>query len=127
MSIRSWKKEFAPGSPEMISKRSDLEMLKWCLQKWIGLAKENLQKHNLRKVGNILCCKTEIYPVNATTCPLCLLSMRHDCENCPIYETRGDVSCDDVTDLEDRSPFVCWVDLGYPEPMIDAISEAMKM
>jgi hypothetical protein len=127
MSIRSWKKEFAPGSIKEISKRTGYAILQWCLHKWIGLRKENLQKHNLRKDGFFLCGKTETYSVNATTCPLCLLSMRHDCENCPIYEARGDVSCDDTRDYEDYSPFVCWVDTGDPEPMIDAIRDAMDM
>ena len=49
MSFETWKCEYNPQRPNVFinEERSDVEMLEYELKLWIGLKKENLEKHSV--------------------------------------------------------------------------------
>lgn len=49
------------------------------------------------------------------------------CSVCPVYQSREKWACDTQrTDEDNNSPYFIWVDEGDPEPMIEALTYALK-
>jgi len=118
----SWTSEFYPINASDAC-HSDIQALEHSLQKWIGLRKENLEKHGwLRKWG---LAPIEVY---SSTCALCQRHCENDtigatCKTCPLYIERG-AKCYDHVVMDDRlnnNPYNDFINYGLPETMIKLI------
>jgi len=92
MSIKSWKEEFYPVPAQKVSKK---DAIKHSLTKWLGLTKENLEKHGLRSHwGGLLAIDPGahkiFFTIDDNTCALCHHYMEYQndepCINCPLVK-----------------------------------------
>lgn len=129
MSDATWEEEFYPidasewNGNAKDSLHNQIGATKHSLQKWKGLRKENLEKHKLEEAP---------ISVSSSTCALCQLADiedRGDCDTCPLFRCRGDVSCDNETENECHSPYRAYVDVSPsdPEPMIRELECTLEM
>lgn len=122
--IETWKAEFYPvGADECPHDQA----LSHSLQKWRGLRHDALMAHGLTTTsGGDLKSGGVVFRVDASTCALCEAHPR--CDGCPLFESRGEVSCDFQTEREEEankpSPFEAWQTDQDPEPMIAALLAA---
>lgn len=127
MTEASWMAEFYPIPADDRGLRIGpvSAVVRHSLQKWLGARPENLKRHGLEKP-----------PVrfDAVTCALCVRFIAPDatlqtrnCENCPLYRVRGEVSCVDRRVDEDCDPLLLFEDYGDPEPMILWLERALEM
>lgn len=124
MSIRSWKEEFYP--PICISDMFDLG---WAsahsLQKWEGLSRSNLTKHNVVLSKCVIEGKNgEYFVFSGMNCALCVRYYRskkrgEECSTCPLYKTTGK-ACH-----HDDSAWSIWMATRNFRPMISALKEAL--
>lgn len=122
MSIETWKAEFYPIDASQTHRD---EAIDHSLQKWLGLEPENLAKHNVKLrwhkvMDESITLDDSCVPgvqIDGSTCALCHHYMDHDwdedegeyespCHDCPLYQARGGVACDDETsdEWEDERP-----------------------
>lgn len=119
MSGDSWKAEFYPS--EAKDHPGDI---RHSLRKWIGLRKENLERHGL--VSEFLDASLqdednyEVIPVDDTTCSLCVKYLNWDCGACPVVAVTG--SWCGARD----SPYDIYATTGDPEPMIKVLRECLE-
>lgn len=107
MSEQSWLKEFYPVSADEVPENL---AIKHSLQKWYGLRKESLSKHDL---------SSPPIDVNSDSCSLCQQYNDGYCNRCPLAEFNG-TECDRMND--DRiNIFVQYIRINNPEPMIAAL------
>lgn len=142
MSLESWLEEFYPIPADKSTREGAVEH---SLQKWIGLRKENLDKHecsvtgpahkeharvvskDLERIGYLL--------ISSNTCSLCYHYYNDSppdeenyCSACPLYQSLG-MACDAASwDGTEIGPFARWYysngnDL---EPMIKALEEIKR-
>jgi len=124
MSLQTWKKEFYTEDATNVSKEDAIEH---SLKKWRGLTKENLEKHCVVRLRDLICDingSSRLY-IDKDSCALCLTS-GDDCTSCPLFESREDVSCDSTTNDEKTSPYHAFTRDGNAEPMIKALEEAKE-
>lgn len=120
MSIETWKQEFYVE--ELAD--NDLDATQNCLTKWIGLRKENLDKHDIliNFFGNIFDKENDVFYIDINSCQLCRLYVDCGCKGCPLFKFLGK-ECDDGTD----SIFSSWHSGSNPEPMIAALEKTIEM
>lgn len=144
MSLKSWREEFYPINIEDIQnfkELSEYELIQISLTKWLGLLKENLDKHDVdtehKKVfethwlDNFQNCEDYV-EIAAESCSLCVRFLYRDnphnpyptyaCFECPLYKALGDKRCDDYGE-----PFHIWICTSNPEPMIKALEKALSV
>lgn len=142
MSMESWKEEFYPATAEEMKDRFDsrsataADLIKHCIQKWVGARESNLVRHGLSKVSDD-CFLAEdtaggykCFDFDSQSCALCAVYQSqseryHPCERCPLYVSRDHVSCTNKSDSEDISPYDDFIDNNNPEPMIEALEDAL--
>jgi hypothetical protein len=138
MSLETWKREFYP-IPASKAKRKDgeLVLIEHSLRKWRGLRKKALRKHGLEMNFNVIREKEAVYHalrIDSTTCSLCKVyggqgSVSEGpppCDDCPLSVLLGK-RCDETNALDDAgSPYIKWIDLGDPEPMIKALERCRR-
>lgn len=97
MSEQSWKDEFYPIEATEVEV-DDLEAVNHSLQKWIGLRKENLQKHEINE---------PLIAIGSQSCALChqYIVKNDDCIGCPLFRARIYIQCDERTPEEITSPW----------------------
>jgi hypothetical protein len=122
VSLASWKAEFYPKPADETTPE---EAVAHSLQKWRGMRAEALARHGLVRremtiyeEGNFL----NSLNFDAYTCALCANQEGRGCEGCPLFESRGEVGCDEPMDEEERSPYSA----SGPEPMIAALEKAAE-
>lgn len=144
-SMESWKEEFYPVTAEEMKDRFDsrsataADLIKHCIRKWVGARGSNLVRHGLSKVsddsflteGAAEAEEEECFDFDSGSCALCVAyqsqSVRyHSCEDCPLYVSRDHVSCTSKSDSEDISPYDEFIDNNDPEPMIEALEDALS-
>ena len=123
MSLKTWMAEFYPAPARDALKEQAVEH---SLRKWIGLRKENLERHGIvdaepYSIGTM--------HIDASSCALCKhywsLNDEHACVMCPLAIVRGGVSCDCPTAEEGLSgPLSVWRSRCDPEPMIAWLKKA---
>lgn len=147
MSLKTWKEEFYQKNPS--KKMSTLEAVEHSLQKWEGLRKQNLKKHEIRpswdnrEIRNDKV--SENLEISTKTCALCVKFYDEDysdvdsetCTKCPLYISRGGYACDKETpdedeldlgeDIYNKHPFSRWCDSANPMPMIKELKKTLKM
>lgn len=104
MSLKTWKKEFYIP----VSKVSKKNALQHSLTKWIGLRKENLEKHGVEYDSYIraITFKGSMLEIDAGLCK------NYDfCEDCPLKDCK----------IEYRY----FIRTSNPEPMISLIQQAI--
>lgn len=109
MSKESWREEFYPKPANETTKE---EAASHSLRKWIGLRKENRDKHEVGKYP---------IPLDWSTCALCYhyIESSGGCPNCPLNQLLG-TTCDD--NYLDTSPYHHYTFMHTnPEPMIKAL------
>jgi hypothetical protein len=118
MSKESWLAEYYPKDATEIEAK---DAIAFSLNKWKGLRKENLEKHELEKAP---------IPVNSSTCPLCNLYEKS--RTCPFFKIHSKES---LKELHGESPEDCvacdqewkhWFWKKDPDPMIEALEELEK-
>lgn len=137
MSIETWTQEFYPCRAN--SAEAHERAVDHSLQKWIGLRRENLEKHGLIQVGYRLysaedvTCLRPVFQIDVGTCSLC--SVYHDssadfvgspdsdeweplpeCRECPLSKVRDGVPCDYARKSETNSPYYLGTRPGGPDP-----------
>ena len=147
MSVETWKKEFYPVEAETLAKSTALKATEHSLQKWLGLRKKNLKKHDMivGGWGDIYSdpgknSDTASFSIDAESCALCVKFEEKDhigenksesCKTCPLCRVRGGVSCDTCDSGrkgEYDSPWWSWCgEKKNPEPMIRWLRRAKKM
>lgn len=135
MTLKSWKAEFYPITAGQAAKKSLVEAVEHSIQKWNGLRKANLKKHNL-EVGYLDRIEDEdgdTLGIDVDSCALCkkFVVPNGKCDGCPLFESRGKVTCDNYTKKEfeeedGNHPFGEWCDWNNPVPMIRALKKALK-
>ena len=129
MSFQSWQKEFYPKPADRTSKASATAH---SLQKWLGLTKKNLKKHQCKMVyGRVLSESGGGLDIDAASCALCHHYFhydRNDCGKCPLYLVRGSVKCDHTMATEERDPYGLGTncDGGAPSRMIFWLRKAVQ-
>lgn len=124
MSLETWKEEFYPIDAEYVSEEEDA--VAHSLRKWIGLRKENLDKHRISSTGWIGISDGDEYVyIDSSTCALCQRYFDdeavNECASCPLFDLLGK-RCDNGDD----SPFVIWGEYENPEPMIAALKQLVE-
>jgi hypothetical protein len=121
MSTETWKAEF---SPPLKKRATRLEMVDWCIRKWVGLRKKNLDKHSVPEPYALMISDGDIW-INTAEDPLCeRYQKQYECPRCPVFMASKTNPCDD-TDHE--SAWWKWEHNDNPEPMIRALRKAKKM
>jgi hypothetical protein len=112
MSLESWKAEYYPVPADQCPPEQAVEH---SLRKWIGLRRENLERHGMRAMSeDITDAQTsEWFRIGASTCSLC--ETHTICRGCPLLAGQ----CVDGMNA--------WWDDHDPEPMIAALEAALKM
>lgn len=122
MSLKTWKEEFYPIDAEYVSEEDAVEH---SLRKWIGLRKENLDKHRISTGWTGISDGDEDVYIDSSTCALCQRYFDdeavNECASCPLFDLLGK-RCDNGDD----SPFVIWGEYENPEPMIAALEQLVK-
>lgn len=130
MSLDSWKAEFYPVEADQVPKK---QAIAHALQKWIGLRKENLNRHGLQVFCSTIWEKTEgvfyqdapVMAINADSCSLCHFYLKKQCEKCPLFATTGHRECEGDLDNGVYSPYEHWQSFHNPERMITALQQAL--
>ncbi len=133
MSLESWKREFY-GTPASPPSEHVAVAIQHSLTKWIGLRKENLERHGLKKFGVVITADEAIGPefsINGGTCALCVKYVstnnhEGDCGDCPLKELLGE-PCDVEQEDGNPGPYDHWSETGDPEPMIKALEETLEV
>jgi hypothetical protein len=149
MSLETWKAEFYPIKARE-THRSDA--IDHSLQKWLGLLPENLAKHHVTLVaGEVVDIFVDLDNpstrgvfIDGDSCSLCHHYMDHDfdeeegeyeshCHDCPLYQARGGVACDDETsgewESEQPSPWHSFTrakNKNDPKPMIHWLTKTKE-
>lgn len=124
MSVESWKEEFYPIDAHEVEKE---DAAKHSLQKWIGLRKVNLDKHNVRLEVTEVRNDTSRFQFSDDTCALCVyyyspkIFSERKCGNCPITKILGK-----ACDADYNSPWYLFADAGKIEPMISVLEKAVS-
>lgn len=150
MTFNTWKKEFYPINARTAADKAktvdgfdDVALVQHSLKKWIGLRDENLKRHGVEIVeynhgskyitsgGNRL---VELH-IDSGSCALCDAHIKsydehdHPCETCPLYQSRGNIACDDYNEYEDEEnvepPWFQFSTNDDPEPMIKALEDTL--
>ena len=136
MSFKTWKEEFYPIDAKQCE--PGIQAIMHSLQKWIGLRRENLKRHNMvyaiedgygKDYGGIRGRHShkdhEDLSVSDESCALCrhyeMDNQWNACERCPIFKACGE-SCDNADD----SPYRIFRDTGNPEPMIEMLETTLR-
>jgi hypothetical protein len=128
MSLKTWKKEFYPIPASNSTKTGSIAH---SLQKWIGLLKKNLKKHEVYvdRIGYLIDSNDEsdFLPIDCASCSLCWHYYAKDssiclCYGCPLYIALGNKKCD----LEENAPYTIWELTDDARPMINALRRALK-
>lgn len=130
MSLKTWKKEFYPITALQAKRTLDVVgLVEHAIQKWTGLKKSNLQKHDGYKADSMYWVnfgEGSYLDVTTETCSLCREFWQEFCTGCPLYESRGQARCDQQLDKEKDSPYGTWMDTGSPSSMLKALRKALK-
>ena len=148
MSIESWKAEFYSTDARMYggldkSPGTTVFAILHSLQKWRGLTKENLRKHDLSRVNGRLFDGVSRdwdkgFLINDRSCALCHMFYVNDdfdhprpparCGSCPLRIEQG-IPCDvdnDLGSITSVSPFRWFILTGDPQPMINLLERALR-
>lgn len=127
MSIVTWRKEFCTVPAEQMKDAPLEEAINHSLRKWKGLRQDNLLKHGLHRNRNdawrVVDGRTGAShaTVSSAQCALCVKFLTAKCFECPlnVSGTRlsGREGCIKV--------YSAWADQYTPEPMIQALEEAL--
>jgi hypothetical protein len=123
MSKKSWMAEFYPVDASV--PKTPKAALLHSIQKWEGLRKVNLKKHNIYAWGKSLVSGNNRFMyIDSSTCALCVVCQ---CNKCPLYMARDECRCDDPNSEYDKNnaPFQCFSVSGNPEPMIAFLEKAL--
>lgn len=133
MSLKTWKAEFYPVSASTAARKGKVAAIEHSIQKWKGLTKANMKKHKVKHDSyGVFDMKDEDafmadehLAFTDDTCALCKKyyhsSLGITCGSCPLFQVVG-VSCGDGY----GDPFSAFVDDGNPQPMIRALTKALK-
>lgn len=136
MSVKTWKEEFYPVPAVDVPAA---EAAAHSLRKWIGARPENLARHDVRlngETGSVMDDTDDRVRFTSVTCALCarffdienIENQSEACRQCPLALARGGVSCTDVIEDEDESPFYMLTsDKPSPEPMISWLEKAVAV
>lgn len=109
---------------------NDKARLERDLQKWKGLRKENLDKHNVEQNQDYIRDENESFEITGETCSLCQaynapfsLMYKYKCKECPLYKVH-DTRCDKT--IYGRNPYFDFIVDGNPENMIQLIEKALE-
>lgn len=129
MSLESWKKKYYPVEASKVS--GALEATLHSLRKWMGLQRGDLAEHGIEldDLSRPVDENGQMFNVDATTCALCELfydgTAKEPCKKCPLAMARDGVSCDCRRAGEEMSPYMAWISNGNPQPMIEALADAI--
>ena len=115
MSLESWRKEYYPVDAYKLTSRDDAVLIEASLLKWIGLQKENLAEHGLKKqhqFGPFYIENKLMSGIN--DCSLCTKYLYH-CDECPLESCQVD------------SPYRITYnnDFNNLTPLIEALAKAL--
>lgn len=125
MSLESWKAIYFP-TPIKDATFTEQSAVEHCLRKWRGLRAEVLEQHQIMLFSSYESGFSfhNCY-VNAQTCALCV---RHDiiCSKCSLALSRDRFPCILKRPTETISPWLAWLENSDPEPMIQALEQALE-
>ena len=128
MSLREWKKTYYPVPADQI--KTQAAAVDHSILKWSGLRSKVLQEYGVERYESLLYVEQEDrgFVVATKTCALCCLDSREvatpACTTCPLYKSRGNVSCAGRCDHEEVSPYAAFTEEGDPEPMLIELHKA---
>lgn len=115
MSLETWKKEFYFIDARAVPVEQAVEH---SLRKWIGLRRENLDKHGVSIEGKRIYGEDGRLFISESSCALCWYYIENHCCHCPLYAVLGR-PCDSSR----SAPYQQFIFDRNPEPMICALSE----
>jgi hypothetical protein len=138
MSYKTWAAEYYP-KPAREAIGTPLEAAKHSLQKWIGLRKENMEKHGVLRritasgsnivIGDLLWRGNDLV-ISWESCALCRYAGSYyitaSCSGCPLYEVRGQIPCCEASGSAINA-FFAYTRRGDPEPMIEDLQATVRM
>lgn len=126
MSLKTWK---LVAYPTPADKTKVEDALDHSLTKWRALMPEVRKKHGVSAdVDRLVDLIAPDFYVNSSTCALCQHHLDDgNCRDCPLYEVRGRVRCDEASSplREDASPYASWLRAKDPRPMIMWLEKAV--
>ena len=140
MSLESWKREFYPepasqhttDTADNVDNVDNVDMLEHALKKWRGLIPANLERHGLvsRSIPQLLEERDnprESFSVGTTSCSMCARYYKDsedqpDCEGCPLNAYQDGPCC-----YCSPNPYAEFMQRGDPQPMINALTECLKI
>lgn len=128
MGLAEWKRRYYPIDARNVEER---DALAHSLRKWRGMRPAVLARYNVGSTVGLLRDNhsAEILFINDRTCALCQHYAQYasePCTDCPLNESRGEISCDCRAVGERVSPYHSWVRKNDPEPMIKALEKAQR-
>lgn len=129
MSLGTWKKEFLTIEDARNVPNNDKARLERDLQKWKGLRKENLDKHNVEQDHEFIRDENDnVFEITGETCSLCQaydapFNDMEKCKGCPLYKVRN-LRCDKGEPK--NNPYFDFLMYGDPKNMIRLIEKALK-
>ena len=126
MNLADWKAKWYPVPAQACNAADALDH---SILKWTGLLEKN--REGLELVGSILADRgrEDVLEINHTSCALCVVHYRPEieedpCRQCPLALSRRGVSCDQVCEGEDYSPWQDWLEDHDAQPMLTALHKA---
>lgn len=123
MSLLLWKEVFYPKEPTM--EMTWAEACEHSIAKWNGLFSPILSKYHISKHQHFLFSDPYQFPIDATTCALCVKAHGAECELCPIVKMRGH-SCDIQGDGDQVPEYLVWRHTHNPAPMLRLLKQTLK-
>lgn len=123
MSLRTWMQTYYPITALKAAELPLEDVVEHSLRKWIGLRKENLDRHGVRADYKIITDGLETLEITTDTCSLCCKFYEglDKCSDCPLFTILGG-SCARVSNC----PYLKYTHNHDPEPMIEALEKTLE-
>ena len=131
MSMKTWMKKYYPVPAKSVRQADALDH---SIRKWQGLQSSALKAHGVRVDDSTftrITDGTQYLSIDGETCALCVtyLKRHRDCNKCPLAIARNGISCSDVLEPEEKSPYASFSDAIKTDakPMLAWLRKAKRM
>lgn len=128
MSLQTWKDAFYPTEASGFD--AFLKPITHSLRKWRGLTKTHRKRHHVYLINHRVLSDEHgqhTLRIDDTSCALCQKYLKgpSPCKRCPLYISRGNLTCDTESDNEYQTPYAEFTTIANPYRMIEALKLAL--
>lgn len=131
MSLKTWMRQFYPKSAQKAVTDGD-DLIAHSILKWGGALPGALRRHGITDLmGSVMenpgAFDDVEFDFDDLTCALCVDNLKlYSCGRCPLFLSRGGISCTNKAKGERFSPYEAFVLRGNPRPMLAVLRAAAK-